>query len=232
MPFNKSKVSSAEVFNVQRKKRLTKGRSGQSVGGTDQPHDQVKPADTDVPQDNPDTQHHDHSAAKEPEAASTDQNEAPGADLKTDAPEAAPRPVDPPRPARHPDQPAKTAPDNADADDQLRLQVKLPYPASGASATFDQLVDVQGEKGAFRLVLTKALELYAASVADGTFADAPTSYPESKETARTTRSFPKAAYTVLENRLNRSGLLSDRAVGIAIARRALAAFIASDKDAI
>lgn len=231
MPIRNSKVASSEVFSVQRKKRLARGR-GQAASATDHPSDPPGQASAGVLKDKLDAHDPNQSTVDEPGVASSEQGEPSDTEVGTEAPETRQGPATRPRLARRQDRPAETISDMVDPDDQLRLQVKLPYPASGTSATFDQLADVQGEKGAFRLVLTKALELYAASVADGTFADAPTKYSESQEIARTTRKFPRTAYVVLEKELNRTGLLSDRAVGTAIARRALAAFIASDKELI
>lgn len=238
MPIRNSMVPSAEVFNIQRKKRLTRAR-GQSDDVADQTHDRADPTDTKLQEEvSAPQEHSDHvegeSAAADsrtkatsvgPDEAQEDRREA---EQSTTEPQLATSPLPDSKRAK-----VQESASNQDGDEeQLRLQMTLPYPAAGASATFDQLVEVQSEKGAFRLVLGKALELYAASVADGTFTSAPTRYPESPMIARTSRMFSKAAYAVLEKELNRTGLLSERAMGTAIARRALAAFIASDKDPI
>ena len=226
MPIRNSKVPSAEVFSIQRKKRLPRGR-GQGTDATDRP---VEQADEAPPREVSDPPQRPDHPMEVPAAASCGRGDAPSAAGATTSLGTEPRSAEDKVSRTRQTRSVKAAPDKEEADDRVRLNVKLPYPATGSSPTFDHLVESQGEKGAFRLVLTKALELYAASAVEGTLADAPKKYPESENIARTTRGFSREAYDVLEGQVNPTGLLSDRAVGIAIARRALAAFIASDKD--
>lgn len=230
MPIRNSKVPSAEVFNVRRRRRLTRGH-GQSDEVTAQVSEWAKPEDAERPKEVSASQHQPDDVVSEPskqEPVSIDPGEARGMTTASDPPISGLRSIDQPTADRQLYPLAKAVPGEIGADNQLRLHVKIPYPAAGASATFDQLVTVQGEKVALRLVLTKALKLYALSVAEGTFRSAPTAYSESSNIVQTTRMFPRTAYLVLNEELNRTGLLSERAMGTVIAHRALAAFIATD----
>lgn len=237
MPIRKSKVTSSEAFRVHRKARL----SGLRIPSDGDAESHSAPgADPDAKTEAPHPNRPDCVAGDRPASAPQPDAE------RWNTPDSRPQqPIHRTREGwRGADgQCGPELADQLDADrrrktpagkvpEQLRLQMALAYPVAGASPTFDQLVGVQNERVAFRLVLGKALETYAAAVADGTFVEAPTTYPESPEIAKTSRMFPKAAFSELAKVLNPTGLLSDRAMGTMIGRRALAAFVARDKGPV
>ena len=243
MPIRNSTMSSDEAFRVHRKARLAMRpkpsdiKEGQQVGYVEEADTRTMTLSLRQPHGGPTDR---LTAKNAPDAAlyaslnatplkPTDELEKSGHDADRHTARARPKPIEDPAPEASPTRTTEASTGQEDGVERLRLQMALAYPATGASPTFDQLVEVQNEKVAFRLVLGKALETYAASVMDGTFANAPTTYSEGSDVAKTSRMFPKAVYGELVKTLNSTGLLSARAIGTMIGRRALAAFVARDK---
>ncbi len=246
MPIRNSKVSSEEAFSVHRKARLskrsaTKDRSksqdANEVDDTEAGSRQSEPEaakEAPLPPANEDhSQKHDAAPEQGRPAPAGDeagygQEEKHSVEGSAVEPESDDSPVLPRQKAK----PGRQKPRSDAGTGQVRLQMIIAYPKPGASATFDNLVEMQGKKVAFRLFLGKALELYAAAVIDGTIDNVATTYPEDTQKADTSRVFSKEAYDKLSKTLDPAGLLPERVMATTIARRALAAFIAANKGSI
>lgn len=242
MPIHNSKVPSTELMAKRRARRLNKGQSPQEDVA-----DPIDPVSSLLTGPGEDAQKYPHGdSAKEPvrgepSARAQEEQGIPTALPDDHAQKGELDASEERAPAMHeikPDPSKKRqlrkgdriTPEQQSETGAIKLHMRLPVPAAGASPTFDQLAETHGEQSAFRLVLGKALELYAASVVGGSAGDAPTPYPEGSTVMVTTRNVPQIAYAILSKEMNSKGLVSRRMMGTAIARRALAAFVADDTE--
>lgn len=245
MPIHNSKVSSAELFAKRRARRLKRAQPDDD-GVADPTSGQGGPVDSEPIGPDEDTQRplgateESNSTRGEPATIEPEgqggPTEIPGDTTRDDEPNAS---EDPPQSAikrqsngsrkRQSEKSDRAGASQRKETGPMKLHMRLAVPAPGASPTFDQLVEMHGEQPAFRLVLGKALELFAASVVDGRSGEAPLTYPESSKVIATARNIPKSAYAILTEEMNPKGLVSHRMMGTAIGRRALAAFVADDK---
>lgn len=247
MPILNSVVESTEVFNRKRKNRLKTYQANNSEN--DEPPHEVGQWKVDPLVSAPKDRSSDSTTLEDAAGmASVEQDQPAGLPNRAvqadeaQEPEAAPQLTaeEGPKqeverrsaPKRQQKRSAEASAKPPQASDQMYLKMNVAYPAAGVSPTYDHLADLHGAKTAFRLVLGKALDLYAAAALDGTASDAPASYTASPTSPWTTRVFPKAAYAALAQEMDRTGLASERALGTAIGRRALAAFVAADKESI
>lgn len=238
MPIRNSVVQSAELFGRKRKNRLntyhgnddatdeTSDRSEANPPIPDPETDRRADGGTDggVPDATPDDQdrsvegsHKKVQVAEEQGSAQLDDKDALPPDFEEEVVS-----------GRRQKKPRKVAAKRLEESGQISLKMNVAYPAVGISPTFDQLAELQGEKAAFRLVLGKALDLYAASIMDGTAQSGPATYPQSPTPILTSRMFPEAAYAAFARQFDQAGLASKRIIGTAIGRRAMAAFVARD----
>jgi len=247
MPIRNSKVPSSELFNRTRKKRLSNTQNKPATTTTDDSSKTVVGSEQGEQLEKPDQElgnrfeEQPNKARAEP--AEPVEQKIPSHDKPSEEDQDAfvnveqHDSIEPETPQEPPlDAPARKAgkaPSRNESENALiKLHMDMPHPAPGVSPTFDHLVEIQGEKVAFRLLLGKALELYAASLLEGTADDTKVSYTEGPQVTKTTRMFPRSAYEILTKNLNRAGLFSERAMGTLIGRRALAAFVAEDNKSV
>ena len=243
MGLRENKVVSEELFNVHRESRLKRFKTPEEAE-SEAKSEEV----SETPVSGVETQKEagtDRGSAIKPSAYDASSTVVePALEAKTDAEADQPRPApegrsqstggsttkaDQPNKSSRPTKPAKPKRETVAKDETVQLRIMIPRPAAGASSTFDSLVELHGEKTAFRLMMRKALDDYAKLVLDGGLAKAPNEYPQSSSVVDTSRIFPREAYERAVSELDPMGIASDRLMSTTIARRALAAFIASDQ---
>jgi hypothetical protein len=242
MGLRENKVVSEELFNVHRESRLKSFKTPEEAESEAKSEDVAETPASDV-----ETHRKagaDRGSAMEPSASDAGSTVVePALEAGTDAGEGHPRPApegpqstggstakaDQPAKSSRPTKSAKPKRETVAKDETVQLRIMIPRPAAGASSTFDSLVELHGEKTAFRLVMRKALDDYAKLVLNGGLAKAPNEYPQSSSVVDTSRIFPRDAYERAVSEFDPMGVASDRLMSTTIARRALAAFIASDR---
>lgn len=243
MALRRNKVVSEELFNTHRESRLKRFRSPEEVEPDNRaeepgaasvpPVEAPEKAKAQSPTIEVSSGNTDSDAAEAgPEPRGKDAEESADLEPKASEPEVVSPPTDT-APAKT-EAPAKSPQlakqkKAAAKGDTAYLRIKVPYPATGASPTFDSLVKLHGEKTAFRLVMKKALEDFAGIVLNGELAKTPNEYPEGSTILDTSRRLPRDVYEKAVSELDPMGITSERLMSNTIVRRALATFIASDR---
>lgn len=244
MALRRNKVVSEELFNTHRESRLKRFRSPEDAEPDNKAEEpgatSALPVETPekAKAENPITEASGGGSDSNvteagPEPRGNDTEERADLGPKASEPEVGSPPADtaPAKtetPAKSP-QLAKQKKKAAAKGETVYLRIKVPYPATGVSQTFDSLAKLHGEKTAFRLVMKKALEDFAGIVLKGELAKTPNEYPEGSTILDTSRRLPRDVYEEAVSELDPLGITSERLMSNTIVRRALAAFIASDR---